>query len=368
MSGQAAEQFALKNIFDEARFRHMAGETQAVFPQFDAKRFLLLALDGLDDLGIMERVRRTAECYRATLPEDFRIATDILCRLAPRLDHSFAAIALADYVALYGREHFERSMEVLHHLTRFGSAEFAIRPFLRDEPERTLEILRGFAKDENEHVRRLASEGSRPRLPWSFRLSTVAADPSLAFPILDRLKADPSLYVRKSVANHLNEISKDHPDWLLDRLETWPRDDPATAWIVKHALRTLIKKGEPRALALVGASGEARVRVEGFSVTPERLLLGAHVTIMTEIVSISDKDQHLVADYAVHYVKKNGGPSKKVFKLKKFDLPPGGRQALSIRRAIRDFSTRKHYSGHHRVELMINGKVLAEGGFELAER
>ena len=365
MSEQAAGQYALKDIFDEARFRHMAQETSAVWPEFDAERFLALAVVGLDALGIMQRVRRTAECYRATLPGDFEAATDILCRLGPRVNHAFAAIALAEYVALCGRDDFDRSMAALRHLTRFGSAEFAIRPFLRDEPGRTLKILRGFAEDENEHVRRLASEGSRPRLPWSFRLSAFAADPSLAFPILERLKADPSLYVRKSVANHLNDISKDHPDWLLDRLEAWPRDDPQTAWIVKHALRTLIKKGEPRALALVGATGEAQVQVDGFSVTPETVRLGSHVTIAAEIVSISDETQHLVADYAVHYVKKNGGPSKKVFKLKKFDLPAGGRQALSIRRAIRDFSTRTHNAGHHRVELMVNGKVLAEGGFEL---
>lgn len=343
----------------------MAQETSAVWPGFDPERFLALALDGIDELGIMQRVRRTAQCYRATLPEDFSAASDILCRLGPRVNHAFAAIALAEYVALYGRDDFDRSMKVLHHLTRFGSAEFAIRPFLRDAPDRTLEILRGFAEDENEHVRRLASEGSRPRLPWSFRLSAFAVDPSLAFPILDSLKADPSLYVRKSVANHLNDISKDHPDWLLDRLEAWSRDDPQTTWIVKHALRTLIKKGEPRALALVGATGEARVRVEGFSVTPETVRLGSHVTVAAEIVSTADRPQHLVADYAVHYVKKNGGPSRKVFKLKTFDLAPGERQALSIRRAIRDFSTRTHNAGHHRVELMVNGKVLAEGGFTL---
>ncbi|MGY6709163.1 MAG: DNA alkylation repair protein [Rhizobiaceae bacterium] len=365
MSEQATGQYALKDIFDEARFRHIAQETLAVWPEFDAGRFLALAFDGLDELGIMQRVRRTAECYRATLPDDFEKATEILGLLGPRVGHAFAGIALAEYVALYGQPHFDRSMDALRHLTRFGSAEFAIRPFLRDEPERTLNILRGFAEDENEHVRRLASEGSRPRLPWSFRLSAFAADPSLAFPILERLKADPSLYVRKSVANHLNDISKDHPDWLLDRLEAWPQEDPNTRWIVKHALRTLIKKGEPRALALVGATGEALVQVEGFSVTPETVRLGSHVTIAAEIVSTAEEPQHLVADYAVHYVKRNGTSSRKVFKLKSFDLPPGGQQALSIRRAIRDFSTRTHNAGHHRVDLMINGAVVAEGGFLL---
>ena len=366
MADDATGQYALKDMFDEARFRHMARETLAVWPGFEAERFVALAMDGIDELGIMERVRRTAECFRATLPEDFEEATAILRDLAPRVGHAFTAVALAEYVALYGRDYFERSMETLHTLTRFGSAEFATRPFLRDEPERTLKVMRGFAEDENEHVRRLASEGTRPRLPWSFRLAALAADPKLTWPILDRLKADPSLYVRKSVANHLNDISKDHPDWLLDRLEAWPQEDPNTRWIVRHALRTLIKKGDARALALIGATGKAAVQVEGFSVAPAQLTLGSHVTISAEIVSIADEVQHLVADYAVHYVKKNGEPSRKVFKLKAFDLAPGARQILSIRRAIRDFSTRKHNAGHHRVELMVNGEVLAEGGFDLA--
>lgn len=365
MSGQAQGQYALKDMFDEARFRHMAGETVAVWPDFDAERFVALAMDGIDELGIMERVRRTAESYRATLPDDFEGATAILSDLAPRVGHAFTAVALAEYVALYGRDHFERSMETLRILTRYGSAEFAIRPFLRDEPDRTLKVMRGFAEDQNEHVRRLASEGTRPRLPWSFRLTAFAADPKLAWPILDRLKADPSLYVRKSVANHLNDISKDHPDWLLDRLEDWPKENPNTRWIVRHTLRTLIKKGDARALTLIGATGKAAVRVEAYSVAPGRLSLGSHVTISGEIVSTADEVQHLVVDYAVHYLKKNGEPSRKVFKLKAFDLAPGGRQVLSIRRAIRDFSTRTHNAGHHRVELMVNGEVLAEGGFLL---
>lgn len=365
MTDETTGQYTLKDIFDEARFRHMAGETLAVFPQFDAERFLALAFDGLDDLGIMQRVRRTAECYRATLPEDFEKATDVLCQLGPRVGHAFAAIGLAEYVTLYGRDDFERSMEVLRVLTRYGSAEFAIRPFLRDELERTLKVMRKFADDENEHVRRLASEGTRPRLPWSFRLAAFAADPKLAWPILDRLKADTSLYVRKSVANHLNDISKDHPDWLPDRLEAWPKEDPHTVWIVKHALRTLIKQGDARALGLVGATDKAEVKIEEFSVSPETVSLGAHVTIRAEIVSTADTLQHLVADYAVHYIKKNGAASRKAFKLKKFDLPAGGRQALSIRRAIRDFSTRTHNAGHHRVELMVNGEVIGEGGFDL---
>jgi 3-methyladenine DNA glycosylase AlkC len=357
---------ALKEIFDRARMRFFADETKAIWPPFDADRFYALATTGLDERGIMQRMRLAAEAFDATLPADYGEALRILSELAPRLRHGFASITLCEFVVLRGMDDFDRSMDALRLFTRYGSAEFAVRHFLDRDPDRTLAVMRAWALDENEHVRRLASEGSRPRLPWSFRFRQAITDPSLTLPILDRLKADPSLYVRKSVANHLNDIGKDHPDWLVERLADWPREDAATAWIVRHALRSLIKKGDPRALALVGASARAEVRVEAFTVDPARVRLGAHVAIGAEIISTSKHPQHLVVDYAVHYVKKGGAPSRKVFKLRKFDLPPDGRQPLSIRRAIRDFTTRKHYAGHHRVELLVNGEVLAQGGFELS--
>jgi 3-methyladenine DNA glycosylase AlkC len=356
---------ALKEIFNRERFQAIAAELVAVSPEFNAERFMDAATRNLDGLGIMQRMRQGAEALNAALPLEYPQAIAALNRLAPRIGHNFAAIMLPEFVSLYGLNHFDLSLDALRYYTRFGSAEFAIRHFLKQDFEKTLATMREWASDENEHVRRLASEGSRPRLPWSFQLRPVMENPDLTWPILDRLNADPSLYVRKSVANHLNDIGKDHPDWLIERLGDWPKDNPHTTWIIRHALRTLIKKGDARALALIGTTGEAKVRVEGFSVSPQAVRLGSHVSIGAEIVSTSDAEQRLVADYAVLYVKSNGAPSRKVFKLKEFDLAPGARQTLSIKRAIRDFTTRKHYAGHHRVELMVNGKTIAEGGFEL---
>lgn len=359
------QQAGLKEIFNRERFQHIADEAAAVSPVFDGKRFMAVATKDLDGLSIMQRLRQGAVALHEALPLPYEEAIEALSALAPRIRHGFASIILPEYVALYGQGHFDLSMRALAFFTRFGSSEFAVRHFLQRDLDRTLAVMRGWAEDENEHVRRLASEGSRPRLPWSFQLKPLVADPSPTLPVLERLKADPSFYVRKSVANHLNDIGKDHPDLLVETVSGWDRGDRATTWIVKHALRTLIKKGDARALALIGTTGKAQVRVEAFSVTPQKVRLGAHVTIRAEIVSTADEAQHLVADYAVHYVKKNGAPSRKVFKLKQFDLAPGGRQPLSIKRAIRDFTTRKHSAGHHRVELIVNGEVLAEGGFEL---
>lgn len=356
----------LKEIFNRERLDHIAAQTAAVCPGFDAGRFLTLATDNLDALGIMQRLRQVATSLHQTLPGSFAENVEVLCALAPRINHGFASIALPEYVALYGEAHFDTSMEALRFLTRFGSSEFAVRPFLARDLRRALAAMEGWARDENEHVRRLASEGCRPRLPWSFQLKELVADPTPLGSILETLRSDRSLYVRKSVANHLNDITKDNPGWVLERLERWPMDDGHTAWIVKHALRSMIKKGEPRALALIGASGKPLVRIDAFTVTPAAIELGQRIRMDARFVSTANLPQRLVVDYAVHYVKKNGTSSRKVFKLRTVDLAAGAASELTAGQAIRDFTTRKHYAGHHRIELMINGEILAEGGFDLA--
>ncbi|MDQ6437351.1 DNA alkylation repair protein [Mesorhizobium sp. LHD-90] len=356
---------ALKEIFDRARLAHIARETAAVCAGFDAGTFMARATENLDALGIMQRMRQVAVSFHAALPGGYERNIETLSALAPRIGHNFAAISLAEYVALYGLDRFDISMKALHFFTRFGSAEFAVRPFLSRDLNRTLAVMEGWAEDENEHVRRLASEGCRPRLPWAARISALIEDPSPVGAILETLKSDPSLYVRKSVANHLNDIGKDHPEWMLERLEGWPLADPRTAWIAKHALRSLIKKGDLRALGMIGAGGKPVLKVETMTATPSEIRLGERLFLAAKVVSTSDASQRLVVDYAIHYVKKNGTPSCKVFKLKVFDLAPGATCDLSISQTVKDFTTRKHFAGHHRVELLANGETVAESGFNL---
>lgn len=356
---------ALKEIFNAERIRHIADETRAVFPGFDKKHFVALCSDGLDELSLMARLRRVAEALRTTLPDDYRTALDVLHRLAPRLNSSFVTMVLPDFVALYGESDFEVSMEALKFFTTFGSSEFAVRHFLRRDPSRTLRVMERWAHDENEHVRRLASEGSRPRLPWSFKLDAVIADPSLTQDIIETLKADPSRYVRKSVANHLNDIAKDNPDWVLERIEGWSRDDAATSWIARHALRTLIKRGDRRALTILGAGEAADIDVIDFTVAPRTIALGESITLSIALRSTAARDQRLVVDYAVHYVKKSGATTAKVFKLRTIDLAPGEVVTIVHRQTVRDFTTRIHQPGRHTVELLVNGLVLAVDAFVL---
>ncbi|WP_434388668.1 DNA alkylation repair protein [Melittangium boletus] len=358
---------ALKDIFDLARLRHIAAQTAAVHPSFDARRFVKEASRELEALSLMQRLRRVTETLHATLPEDFPTAVDILRRLAPRLEHRFVTLVLPDYVALYGERHFDLSLEALRFFTPFGSSEFGVRPFLQKELARTLRVMEQWSRDPDDHVRRLASEGCRPLLPWASRIDALRADPSRALPILENLRADPSPYVRKSVANHLNDITKVDPGWVLDRLGQWPLEEPATAWIARHALRNLVKKGDARALALLGAGARAQVRLQGLTVSPRALRRGEQLTLSVRLESTSDTPQRLVVDYAVHYVKKSGATSAKVFKWKTLTLAPGAVESLSRRQRIRDFSTRTHYAGRHEVDLLVNGERLARSFFDLED-
>lgn len=355
----------LKDILGPESLTTIANAGASVSGRFDQGAFLSTASEGLDELSIMERVRHIADALSAALPNRYEHALEIVRAMAPQLTHGFQAIAVTEFVARHGLDDFDRSLNALADLTRFGSAEFAVRPFLALDTERTLAEMAHWAGSADEHVRRLASEGSRPRLPWAPRIPALKTDPTLAAPILESLKVDPSAYVRKSVANHLNDIAKDRPDWLLNRLAGWQNGEPRTAWIMRHALRTLIKEGEPRALALIGVGQFVAVTIRNFSVEPHMVRLGETIAIKAELISTSPDAQRLVVDYRVHYARAGGKTAGKVFKLKTFDLPAGKAATLVVRQTIRDFSTRCHYPGRHDVELIVNGQTMAKIAFEI---
>jgi 3-methyladenine DNA glycosylase AlkC len=356
---------ALKEIFNTERLQHIATEMTAVYPDFDGRKLLKLAQSGLADLSVMQRMARVSECLHAVLPLDYEVSLQVLRALAPRLNSGFVSMCLPHYVARYGAHAFEQSMDALKYFTAFGSSEFAIRHFLRSDLERSLKLMHDWSLDDNEHVRRLASEGCRPRLPWSFRLEPVQADPTLAAKILDNLKADTSLYVRKSVANHLNDITKDHPDWVLDLIEGWSLDNRHTAWIARHALRSLIKQGNQRALAIIGAGGKPEVEIVDVKVEPLVIGLGEKITLSFAIRSTVESSQRLVIDYAIDYVKANGSTSAKVFKLKALTLPGNASEVVSRGQQIKELTTRRHYAGRHAVHVMVNGERLASTAFEI---
>lgn len=364
MSDESESAPQLKEWFDEARHHAIARELAGISAKFKKDVFLRTVLEGLEARSLMQRVHQCAVAVDAALPGTFQQKVAVLRKLAPKLGHAFVSIFLCDFVATFGHAEFDFSMEALSFFTTFGSAEFAVRPFIAADQKRALKIMRQWAEHADENVRRLASEGSRPRLPWGMRLTALVRDPAPTIPILEALKDDAALYVRKSVANHLNDITKDHPDLVLQLLEGWDLKRPHLHWIAKHACRTLIKRGHPRALHLFGFGKQAEATAT-LHIVPAHLALGQRLTLSTSITSTADHRQQLVVDYVIHYVKAAGSLFEKVFKWTEVDLPPHATLNLAKTQVIRDFTTRRHHPGTHRVDLQINGQRVAQSQFVL---
>lgn len=354
--------------------RAIAGMLQAVHPPFDASAFVRDALDGYDRLSLMQRGQHLAQALRRHLPADFEQAVAILlasldqpqARERGRSLDAFLFLPHTLFVASYGLDHFAASMRAQHVLTQRFSAEFSIRAFLLHHPEATLAQLRRWASDPSPQVRRLVSEGSRPRLPWAPRLRAFQTDPTPVLALLELLKDDPALYVRRSVANNLNDIGKDHPQRLEETARRWLLDaSPERRWIVGHALRSAVKRGAPGALQLLGFGQPAQLVLERARISPARVAPGAAVHLSFALRNAQPVAQRVLVDFCVHYVKASGRSQPKVFKLKALTLGAGETVQLDKRLSLAPLSTRQHYPGVHRVDLLLNGQPVTLGVFEL---
>jgi len=373
-----------KNLINAGTVERAASALSAADAAFDAKAFQRVALPGLDGLEMKARAMQIADALEATLPADFDRACDVLESSlgdivdpdSPATDDGAGATglrgwviwSLGEFVARRGNgraRDVDRALRCLHALTQRFTAEWALRPFLRDHPDRVLKTLTRWTRDPSAHVRRLVSEGSRPRLPWGLRLQSLVADPSPTLPLLAALQDDDSGYVRRSVANHLNDIAKDHPDVVADWLERWLPDAGAERrTLLRHASRTLIKKGDARVLAAWGHAerydGRATLRL-----AEPRVTLGGGCTLEVSLQSTGRTPQTLVVDYCIHHVKAGGHATPKVFKGWNLTLQPGEVRRLEKRHAVKPITTRRYHAGWHKVELLVNGVALAEAGFEL---
>jgi 3-methyladenine DNA glycosylase AlkC len=371
-----------KNLFSAALVRTAGQALARAWPEFERRRFERIAVKGLDQLEMKARAMQIADALEATLPASFDAACGVIeAALAPPLPADAAAAAdndaaagltgwivwpLGEFVARRGIEEPERALAALHALTQRLTSEFAIRPFLVRHPQLTLATLQGWTCDPSPHVRRLCSEGSRPRLPWGLRLQALVADPSPTLPILAALQDDPSDDVRRSVANHLNDIAKDHPalvvDWVRRHL---PGANKARRALLRHASRTLIKQGHAPMLALwgVGAAFEGRCKL---ALSPRRVAVGQSVEMTLTLRSQAASAQPLLIDYAVHHVKAAGGTRAKVFKGWQLMLAPGELRTLVRRHSFRPVTTRRYHAGTHVIEVSINGALAASASLALS--
>ncbi len=368
------EGYLLKEFYNEKLVKTIAADLGRAWPPFDREGFVESILPALEHKSLTERAMHITETMYRYLPASYGEALEILlASFGPELKANqvsgmepFYYLPHANYVACYGLEHFELSMNALLEITKRFTAEGAIRPFIQRYPEQTLRQLSGWAKDKNVHVRRLVSEGTRPRLPWASHLEAYRKDPRPVIALLEQLKTDPELYVRRSVANNINDITKDNPGIALQTLKQWATiDDEGTQWIIRHSLRSLVKQADPQALRILGYPVPPKVKLERFELRSDRIKLGENLEFELVMVSEAKKNQALMLDYRVHFMKANGKLAPKVFKLSKKALKPGERIHLSKKHPIKPISTRKYYPGTHRLELQVNGQKMGDLAFEL---
>lgn len=353
-------------MFNKKFYERLAMEFNKADKNFHPDKFVKQVVKDLDSLSLNQRLRNTTVLLKQHLPSDYSKAVVILSKVVPEFRSHYTSFLFPDFVGQYGHDDFKLSMETLKYFTQFGSSEFAIREFLKRDLHKTLSVMKKWAGDKNHHVRRLASEGARPRLPWSFNINEIAKDPELTRPILEALKADNELYVKKSVANHLNDFSRINPEWMLKVINSWDKKHEHTSWIIKHASRTLIKKGDQRSLAVFDYEKSPQLKFSKLQISNSKIKQGESLSFSFDIASEKSKSQKLVVDYVIHYQKKSGELTPKVFKLK--DLELKAKQTVSISKAhsFKELSTRKHYPGKHSLELMINGRSVAKKEFLVA--
>ena len=365
----------LKTYFDERVPQAIARQIKAAWPQLRTREFLADALDGYASLELMNRGRHIARALARHLPPDYPRALEILMRSIDERrpgDHIEGAMASFFYlphtcfVAEFGIEHFEASMRAQYRLTQIFTAEFSIRPFIERYERESLALLSKWALDSNPHVRRLVSEGTRPRLPWAGRLRRFQKDPRPVLTLLEQLRDDSEIYVRRSVANNLNDIGKDHPEVLITVARRWMKGaTEERRSLVRHALRSLVKQGNTDALEILGFGKVATVALENIGISPRRVPNGGKVTVTFDARSTSRRAQRVMLDLRIHFIKANGKSSPKVFKLRTASLAAG--EAVTSRKTISlaNLTTRKHYPGRHLVDVLINGRITPLGSFSV---
>lgn len=366
----------LKSFFSPALVRRLAADVSRAHPGFPRRAFVRDACRGLDRLELLARGQHIAGALAEHLPPAYPEAIDILIRSlgAEHASEELLGAGMAPFfyyphtvfVAERGRDHFDLSMRAQYELTKRFSAEASVRPYIDADPERAFRFLRRWARDRNPHVRRLASEGTRLRLPWARRVPWLDAHPRRVLELLERLKDDPATVVRRSVANNLNDLGKVHPGLLVATCRRWLRGaTPERHALVEHALRGAVKRGDRDALALLGYGGEAAVAVEEALFVPPRVAIGERVTLTFALRSRARRGQELLVDVAVHFVKAGGKASPKVFKLDRVTLPPNGRAAFRSSISLAVHTTRKPHPGTHRVDVLVNGRAFPAGSFEV---
>lgn len=361
----------LKEVYNQQFLETLADTALLVDRQFSVQKFLELTCGkNWLEKELKQRMRAITLALDESLSgDDYLQKITILKKIAEKIaKDKFSGLALIifpDFVEVFGTKYFDESMEALEFFTEFGSSEFAVRQFIKSDQKRAFKFLQKWSKSKNHHVRRLASEGCRPRLPWGEVLYGLKKDPSAILPILENLKKDELDYVRKSVANNLNDISKDHGQLVLDLMQKW-RDENVRENLIKHALRTLLKKGDKTALKIIGVSCNnlsENFAIQSFSLQKEVVKISQDLNFEFVLENKASNNK-IRLEYVMHFLKQNGSVSKKNFQITTKNFAKGVFR-FSKKHSFRDLSTRKHYAGKHLISLVVNGVEIQKLQFDL---
>jgi 3-methyladenine DNA glycosylase AlkC len=360
----------LKHVYNKKFIADLSSIFSKHVKTFDDRKFdSLVFSEGWDSLELKARMRRITESLQPCLTDNYEENIEILLDVAESLQgdvsRGFEYMLFPDFVERYGQDNFDLSVCALEALTKLASSEFAVRPFILARPQQMMDRMFIWAKSTNEDVRRLASEGCRPRLPWAMALPIFKNEPSPILRILEQLKNDTSLYVRRSVANNLNDISKDHPAVVVNMAQRWFGNNADTDWVVKHALRGLLKNAHPDALKLFGYGDITHINVCELKVD-KAVIFGAYLPFSFELKTSAESIGNLRIEYAIDYMKANGKRARKIFKVSESNYQQS-RKVFQRKHAFKAISTRKHYAGQHGFALLLNGTEVADQLFELTE-
>lgn len=364
-----------KSHFNAETAALLASTIVPVYSQFDSAGFVKEVEAEMEGLEIKDRVMKMAIALKKRLPANYPEAVQVLVdSLGDEIEgqegmftEGWYLMPIARFVEEFGHDHWRESMDAINEITRRHTGEYAVRPYLEIYPEQTIELFYKWALHENHHVRRMVSEGMRPRLPWALQLKQFVKEPAPVLRILELLRSDESEYVRKSVGNSLNDVSKDHPELVLATAERWLKESPTenTRYIVKRGLRTLAQKNHPQALKLLGFTGGEHIALVEFALDSDQIKIGDALDFSITIHNQSEQSHQLTLNYAVHLVRQNGRRNIKVFKLGTRQIEADEMQQLSKSQSFKPIKLRKYYPGMHQINIVINGLVKATAEFEL---
>ncbi len=358
---------ALKDLFAPEFFTHFLEHWQKLQASINSQDFLKAVYqENWENFELKQRLAHITQCMHKQLPEDYADAIEILKSLSQKLSlegkERIEYYFIPTYIEYYGLPHFEESLKAIEEITKYYSCEFAVRPFLTQNPQKTMRQMQAWSFHPHPKVRRLASEGCRPHLPWAKHLNLPT---NLTLPILEELKSDPSLFVRKSVANHLNDLSKTQTALFKQLLKQWKGLDKNCDWVLKHASRTLIKAGDKEVLAAFGFKAVEQISIQEFQLKFNSIEQGEELPFSFQINNQAPQKQHLRIEYALFYKKANGKHNSKVFKISERVIQPKETITIHKKHSFRKLSSRKYYEGLHFIQLILNGHPLNKLNFTL---